>query len=185
MPNVAAAFALLRAEVAAPGLGTRAMAGALMKLCLVLLVRRHFGRLAAESPLLASLGDTRLSGAVAAVLDAPAEPHTVASLAAAAAMSRSAFARTFQDAFAIAPMEFVARTRLHHAAELLRTTDLPVKVVAASIGFASRSHFTRAFRRAYGSDPRRFRQGDVTRIDPPGTLRGSRATFGLSEEPDP
>ncbi|MDQ6869623.1 MAG: helix-turn-helix domain-containing protein, partial [Pseudomonadota bacterium] len=55
-------------------------------------------------------------------------------------------------------MEFAAKTRLHHAAELLRSTTISVKVIAASIGFASRSHFSRAFRDAYGADPRNFRK---------------------------
>jgi len=45
----------------------------------------------------------------------------------------------------------------HHGAELLRSTKLPVKLIAASIGFASRSHFSRAFASAYGADPSRFR----------------------------
>lgn len=59
----------------------------------------------------------------------------------------------------MSPMAFVARTRLHQSADMLRTTNLPVKVIAASIGFASRSHFSRAFRDAYGVDPSAYRRG--------------------------
>lgn len=181
---VAGAFALLRREVADPGFGTRAMTAAAMKIVLVQLMRRHLGLLSRTSPLIAALGDPKLSRSVASVLEAPAAPHTVAGLAAAAGMSRSAFAAAFQDAFAMSPMEFVAKTRLHHAAELLKTTDLPVKVVAAAIGFASRSHFSRAYRAAYGDDPRGWRKYHAEApTAAPGTLRGDRGDFALNPEP--
>ncbi len=41
---------------------------------------------------------------------------------------------------------------------MLGTTDLPVKVVAVSVGYASRSHFSRSFSAAYGVDPSTYRQ---------------------------
>jgi len=40
---------------------------------------------------------------------------------------------------------------------LLRSTAMPVKTVAGTVGFASRSHFSRAFRDVYGIDPLNFR----------------------------
>ena len=91
------------------------------------------------------------------MLDAPAATHSVASLACIAGMSRSTFAKEFAAAFQMTPMEFVAKTRLHHAAELLRSTAVPIKVIASSIGFSSRSHFSRSFREVYGTDPTNFR----------------------------
>ena len=54
-------------------------------------------------------------------------------------------------------MDFVQKVRLRVAARLLTTTDLPIKVIANSIGYASRSYFSRAFRAAYGADPKTFR----------------------------
>jgi len=108
---------------------------------------------------LSPLRDPRLSKAVTMVLDRPAAAHSVASLARAAGMSRSAFAREFSTNLATSPMAFVARTRLHQAAQLLAGTRLPIKVIAKSVGFASRSHFSRAFAAAYGADPSGFRRG--------------------------
>ena len=184
IPLVRQAFEVMLREVSAPGLGARALTGALMKSCLVMLLRRHLEQDAADASPLAALRDPRLARAISAVLDHAAAPHTVASLASLAGMSRSSFARAFTAEFDMSPMEFVARTRLHHAAELLRSTLLPVKVIAGSIGFASRSHFTRAFRQAYGADPRRFRQqGARPGGDAPGRLHGSRRRFALAEEP--
>ena len=90
------------------------------------------------------------------VLDRPGSPHSVASLDAVAGMSRTSFARAFVAAFATSPMEFVTRVRLHHAAKLLITTNLSIKVIAASIGLG-RSHFSRSFRDLYGRDPNSYR----------------------------
>ncbi len=156
-------YATMLDEITGDGLGARAMTGALMKVCLLALLRRHFDRAGQGSSILSSLRDPRLGKAVAAVLDRPAAPHSVASLARIAGMSRSAFAREFSGHLAMSPMAFVARTRLHHAADLLVATRLPVKVIAASVGFASRSHFSRAFSAAYGADPSAFRKS----ADPP------------------
>lgn len=179
------AFAVMLAEISAPDLGSRAMTGALMKACLVLLLRRSLAGAGADIGLIGSLRDPRLGHAVAAILDKPAGHHTVAELAAIAGMSRSAFAKEFTHAFAMSPMEFVGKTRLHHAAALLQSTNLPVKVIAASIGFASRSHFSRAFSAAYGADPSKFHSRTARpELDAPRTLRGSRERFALDEEPD-
>jgi AraC-like DNA-binding protein len=72
-------------------------------------------------------------------------------------MSRASFAERFSQVYAQTPMDFVQEVRLRIAARLLTTTDLPIKVIASSIGYASRSYFSRAFRAAYGADPKTFR----------------------------
>lgn len=151
-----------------PTIGTRAITEAVMKQCLVLVLRQHLARDGAAAPLFSLLGDARLARAVYAVIQHPAAPHSVGNLAGIAGMSRSAFAKYFLAAFDQSPMEFVQKTRLHHAARLLATTDLPVKVIASSMGYASRSHFSRAFRAAYGMDPTKFRGvGTQAPVDPP------------------
>ncbi len=47
--------------------------------------------------------------------------------------------------------------RLRRAERLLAETKLPVKSVAARVGYASRSHFSRAFKAAFGIDPAAYR----------------------------
>ena len=56
-------------------------------------------------------------------------------------------------------MDFLKEVRLRRAAHLLRATDLPVKTVAARVGFASRSYFSRAFKAFTGHDPAGYRAG--------------------------
>lgn len=158
IPAVRAAFEQLAQERAEPDIGTHAITGALMKQCLILLVRRHLRRGTSSSPFFAALADARLARAVAFMLQRPAARLTVAELAAEAGMSRTAFSNAFSQAFGQTPMDFVQKSRLHRAAQLLAATELPVKVIAASLGFASRSHFSRAFRRAYGADPSAYRK---------------------------
>lgn len=152
-----AIFDLMRAEIAAPGLGMAAMTEALMKACLVALLRGRFRR-ADQSLLFTALpGDLRLARAALAVLENPGAPHTVASLADRAGMSRASFADHFARAMSGGPMEFVQSVRLQAAGRLLETTDLPLKVIAATVGYADPSSFSRAFRGAYGMDPTAYR----------------------------
>jgi AraC family transcriptional activator of mtrCDE len=155
---VRSAYAALLSELERPGLGSRALSGSLMKTCLMMMIRRHFERTGATPLSLHGLGDPRLAKAVATVMNRPAEPYTIATLATAVGMSRSTFAREFSRAFQQTPLEFVTRTRLYHAARMLKSTSVPVKVVAASAGFSSRSHFSRVFHQIYGTDPSTFRK---------------------------
>ena len=84
--------------------------------------------------------------------------HSVASLALVAGMSRTAFARTFAEVMGTSPLRFVTNVRLRYAENLLLSTNLPIKAIAASVGL-SRSYFSRAFRNAHGQDPLSFRAG--------------------------
>ncbi len=86
-----------------------------------------------------------------------ASPRSVDRLAELAGMSRSAFTNRFAQVFGESAIDFLTKVRLRLAAHLLTTTDLPVKLVAKSIGYSSRSYFSRAFRAAYGQDPASFR----------------------------
>ncbi|MDP8913951.1 MAG: AraC family transcriptional regulator [Pseudomonadota bacterium] len=162
------AYELMLAELTEPHVGSRALTSALMKVCLVLLIRQFISRRGPRGILMEALPDPRFSKAITAVLDRPSGCHTLDSLASAAGMSRSRFATQFKDAFDMSPMMFVAKARLHHAAQLLRSTPLPVKVIAGTAGFASRSHFSRAFKASYGTDPSAFREKHgVGALDPP------------------
>jgi AraC-like DNA-binding protein len=161
------AFQTMLAELTQPGIGTRALTEALMKQCLVLLLRQHFTRRATTSPLFAALQDQRLTRAVTSVIERPGARHSLQDLAAAAGMSRSSFAARFSQVFGQSPLEFVSKVRLRNAAHLLSRTDLPIKVIATSVGYGSRSHFSRAFSAAYGVDPTTYRSINALQDEPP------------------
>lgn len=156
-PIVRQAFAAMLNEIGSPRPGTRAVVGALMKMCLVKAMQSHLDTPERRRLLLACLRAPHLQKVIAEVRAKPGAAYDVETLAAISGMSRSAFAREFSKIYGTTPMRFVTTARLHRAAELLRSTAMPVKSVAGTVGFASRSHFSRAFREVYGIDPLNFR----------------------------
>jgi AraC-like DNA-binding protein len=150
-------FIILLAEWARPSMGTRALTEALLKQCLILLLRRMTETRGTPLPWMTAATDPRLARALRAILERSSEPYTVESLSSLAGMSRSSFAARFLEAFGQTPMSLLRVARLQWARELLVTTDTPVAQVASHVGFLGRSNFSRAFRKMYGTDPTRFR----------------------------
>lgn len=56
------------------------------------------------------------------------------------------------------PTDFINKYRIHHAAQLLSTTDDPVGFIAEQCGFTNRSTFTRLFREHYSMTPTEYRK---------------------------
>jgi AraC-like DNA-binding protein len=150
-------FVILLAESARPMIGTRALTEALLKQCLILLLRRMIERGTAPLPWMTAVTDDRLARALRAILERFTEPFTVDALADIAGMSRSSFAAHFTEVFGETPMSLLRAARLRRARELLVTTDTPVAQIAHHVGFAGRSNFSRAFRKMYSADPTGFR----------------------------
>jgi len=155
---VRAAFALMLDEFRRPRLGTRALGEALMKQCLILALRSQMERGEVTLMSLPALRDVRLLKALLKMVENPAEEHSLDELARISGMSRSLFAERFAQTFERPPMDLLKQLRLHRAANLLRSSQLPVQIVAMTVGYASRSYFSRAFRSAYGTDPKTFRE---------------------------
>jgi AraC-like DNA-binding protein len=158
------AFAFMAEELAQPGLGTQEVTAALMRQCLIITLRVHLREQGTRSPLFDALRDPRLVRAVVAILDAPNAAHTIDSLAALCGMGRSAFTQTFSSTFGEGAIEFLQRVRLRLGAQLLTASPMPVKIIAAGVGYASRSHFSRAFKAAYGVDPSAYRARSAVNV---------------------
>lgn len=157
-------FAALLDELTGLRPGCRAMAEALLRHSLILFLRRTAERGLLSAAWLAALEDGRLGRAIAAMQDRPAHGFTLAELAEVAGMSRSVFAARFASALLKSPIEFLKTLRLERAANLLARTDLPVKAVAAQVGYSSRSAFTRAFVTRHGTGPTTFRMATRRRV---------------------
>lgn len=158
MSNV---FASLIEEERSSSAGSRAMIKALMNQCLVTIFRRMHDEAEGQLPWLAAIEDSRLAPAMDKVLAEPGLPHSIESLAELAGMSRSSFAERFSASTGRTPMDFVRETRIRHGGKLLLTTDLSVDGVADKVGFASRSHFSRAFREYFAQTPSEFRENSA------------------------
>ena len=137
--------------------GSDAMTAALMTQCLVHLFRRLPSQDEQALPWLMALQDARLARAIDTILDAPGDDYTVESLAETAAMSRSAFTERFAATFGRSPMNFVNHVRMQRAAEMLAVENASIDQIARTVGYASRSHFSRAFKDHSGLSPKEFR----------------------------
>lgn len=91
-----------------------------------------------------------------------AEPATRAELASCAGVSTRQLERLFMASLQGTVGEVYLGIRLDKAAELLAKTGRPVTTVGLSCGFASSSHFSRAFRKRFGFPPRAARDGHPT-----------------------
>jgi AraC-like DNA-binding protein len=87
----------------------------------------------------------------------PARRWTVAELAAAAGLSRSAFARRFTTLTGRPPLAYLSWWRMTLAARLLRQTDAPLSSLARQTGYTSEYAFANAFKRECGIAPGRYR----------------------------
>jgi AraC family transcriptional regulator len=66
-------------------------------------------------------------------------------------------ARAFRARHGVSVGEYGRRLRVEWAAAELASGDRPLAEIAAEAGFADQSHFTRLFRRHFGTTPARFR----------------------------
>ena len=82
---------------------------------------------------------------------------SVAELAAEAQLSPSHFAATFKRKTGFAVLDFFIRLKLQRACHLLDSTDLPVKSIAAELGFDDPLYFSRCFRRVHDCPPTQYR----------------------------
>jgi Transcriptional regulator containing an amidase domain and an AraC-type DNA-binding HTH domain len=161
--------------------GSRTLANTLMKACLVELLRHDLDQLHHPGSSPSILLKPGVGRSVIAILSQPSAMHTVASLAKAACMSRSAFAKAFVETTGATPIEFVTRARLAKAHDLIVATEGSIASIAIAVGFASRSHFSSRFRQRYGEDPTAYRKR--TRLEAPTPPKGDPVAFAAGYQP--
>ena len=79
-------------------------------------------------------------------------------LAAEAGLSYDTFRRRFAAQVGQPPSSYRTGRRLQTAATLLRLTDLTLREIARTLGFADEFHLSRRFRSQYGVPPRTYRR---------------------------
>lgn len=90
------------------------------------------------------------------------DPLTLSDLARAARLSAYHFSRSFAARFGMSPMAYVRARRLVEAASRLASDAAPSLIdLAFDCGFDSQEGFTRAFKRAFGMPPGRYRRADA------------------------
>jgi AraC-like DNA-binding protein len=107
---------------------------------------------------LAGARDAKVGQALALLHRDPARAWTLPDLARASGMSRSVLAERFAKLMGESPLAYLARWRLQLGARLLLTTNRKVLRVAYDVGYESEAAFSRAFSRAFGAPPARYRR---------------------------
>ena len=68
-------------------------------------------------------------------------------------LSHSRLCYLFKAEVGLAPSQYLKKVRMKKALELIRTSFLDIKEVAAKVGYNDSTHFMREFKKAYGSTP--------------------------------
>jgi AraC family transcriptional activator of mtrCDE len=153
-------FDLIIREMTLARAGSRAMLRSLFQGCLIEMLRLYGASEGCQLQWLQALNKPRLNKAIECIIEDPALPYSLESLADQCAMSRSTFAAQFKEAFGRSAMDFVKEVRLRAAGRLLVQTDIPIKAICVKVGYDSRSHFSQAFSELFDLTPSQYRDVD-------------------------
>lgn len=150
---------LLRHELSTARAGASAIVDRLIDILFVHVVRAWVAEhAAAGASWLGALRDPIVARALTVMHGDPAEPWTVETLAKRVHVSRATLARRFTRLVGETPLGYLTRWRMELAARHLRDTDDAVSTIARQVGYESEFAFSRAFSRARGDAPGRYRR---------------------------
>jgi AraC-like DNA-binding protein len=155
-----ATLQLLASEMSEPAPGAEVMVNRLADILFIQCVRAHIvsGSESCKSGWLRAIFDAKIGAALKAMHEKVENPWTVEGLAAAAGMSRSAFALRFKELLGETPLEYLTNWRMYKATGILQDADKKLFEVAKSVGYDSDAAFSKAFKRVLGVAPREYRR---------------------------
>lgn len=152
---------LLAAELTTPHPGTQTIVDRLVDVLFVHILRAWLaGHADAGASWLTALHDPQVGKVIALIHEKPGTAWTVQSLAHAVGTSRATLARRFTAIVGEPPLAYLTRWRMELAARRLRDTAEPLSVIATHVGYTSEFAFSRAFTRARGVPPARYRTAE-------------------------
>ena len=156
---------MLRVETESAGAGQAIVVDRLVDILLVQALRAHSAATqASDASWLAGLADPRIGKALRRFHDAVDANWTVATLASAAGMSRSAFAARFHARVGMAPLEYLTRWRMVRIRRALIDSEVPFATIAARNGYRSRTSCSQLFKRTFGYTPNELRSATQAHI---------------------
>lgn len=143
----------LASEMSEQAPGSEVVATRLAEVLFIQMLRAHI----ASGPernkgWLRAIFDPQIGTALSDLHEKVNAPWTVESLAAAAGMSRSAFAARFKELLGQTPLEYVTEWRMQKAMPLLQQRDKKLIDIARSVGYESDAAFSKAFKRVVGAN---------------------------------
>ena len=121
---------------------------------------------AAQTGWLGALQNPQIGQALLHIHRDPAHPWTVAKLAAAVAMSRSAFSARFTQLVGEPPMQYLRRRRMYATLTWRKEEEAPLVELADRLGYQSEAAFSRAFKRVIGISPGAARKQGMASTSP-------------------
>jgi AraC-like DNA-binding protein len=157
-------------EAASDRAGSDAMLAKLSEALFVDTVRRYVAGLPDQTTgWLAGARDPVVGKSLAFLHKRPEHPWTIAELAAQVGVSRSSMVERFTRYLAEPPIAYLTGWRLRLAAQALTSSPKGVADVAAAVGYESEAAFNRAFKRAFGVPPARYRRESRNPAASPGS----------------
>ncbi len=144
-------------EIRAPGFASDLMIDGIVRAICSILVRGDLaaGPSPADRVHMSRVKLNRVIDFVEARLD---QELSLDDLAGVADLSPFHFSRVFKLTTGETPYHFVCSRRLARAQQLLIESEVGLAELALACGFASQSHFTAAFSKAFGTSPGRYRR---------------------------
>lgn len=144
-------------EVDQPQPGGGPVLERLTELAFLEILRRQF-QTPAPHGWLAAILDPALSRGLLALHADPGRDWTLAAVAQASGLSRSALVTRFADLLGTSPMRYLRDWRLYLASQDLAATSRPIIAIATGAGYGTEAAFTRAFTRNFGTPPAEWRR---------------------------
>jgi len=156
---IANSFRLAVSEIAAGRLGSGTVVARLSELLSVKAVSQFIESLPDERRgWLAGLRGPQVGRALALLHESPHKEWTAEAIGREVGLSRSAFVQRFTAIVSQPPMQYLALSRMHLAAQRLHDSGRTVAQVAFEIGYDSEAAFSRAFKRQFGAAPATWRR---------------------------
>ncbi|MDG5472442.1 AraC family transcriptional regulator [Jeotgalibacillus sp. ET6] len=92
------------------------------------------------------------------------QPLSLEDITKRAALSKYYFTNKFQKYLKTTPIQYLTKTRIKKAMELLITTNKPIQEIAVETGYTNANYFSKVFRKMIGMSPDSFRK-DKRMID--------------------
>ena len=157
-PQLNAALLRLAQETLAPSFASDILVDSLANVMIVDLAR-YFRQASGNAPKAkGGLAPWQLRRIEEHVQDSPDTSLSITQLAELCGISSGHLMRAFKQTTGETVHSYVERMRLTKAQRLLCETRLPLKTIAAELGFSTPSSFSFAFRRATGGTPASFRE---------------------------
>ena len=158
-------------ECASDRAGSDAMLAKLSEALFVDTLRRYVTGLPDQTTgWLAGARDPVVGKSLALLHRRPRHRWTIAGLATEVGVSRSVLAERFTRYLSDPPMVYLTGWRLRLAAQALTSSSKGVGDIAAAVGYESEAAFNRAFKRAFGVPPARYRRQSRTAASVLGSL---------------